>query len=454
MRGRLRTTGSRRRRATAVALSVATVGALALVGCSEDPPATSTSQGKTAAATCQGAELFTCAKDSTIGPYVPAKPTKATGKPLVIGMVNQENTAAGSYPELSQAVQAGIEFVNEQLGGVGGRPLELEVCNTEFSAEGSTSCGQQFSEEKVPLVLGGIDVFGNAIETLGRNGIPYLGGIPVSVQSVQAPNSFQWSGGTWGAAVAFAQHAATKAKAKRVSIVYGEFGSITHSAEVAQQVLDGYGVKVQLVPYPILDTDITSALNAAKASDPDAIFLLAADTGCKAGFDSIKALGIDAAKYFVGACAAPTIIDDLPTGETNGTLLNVEGPISRSHPNPDFAFYAGVIQQYGDGLDPVGAGTVSYRAFMNTYVLMRKLADADKQITPKAITDLIREQKDEPSFAGHPYTCDGKQFAGLPAMCSPQQILGRMQERKLFQASEWIDVGAIYQESGGVQGAD
>ena len=61
-------------------------------------------------------------------------------------MINQENTPAGSFPELSQAVQAAIEFVNTELGGVDGRPIELEVCNTEFTAEGSTSCGQQFVE--------------------------------------------------------------------------------------------------------------------------------------------------------------------------------------------------------------------------------------------------------------------------------------------------------------------
>ena len=444
---------TRRGRAAAAALAVVAVAALALVGCSEDPPVPE-AQGKVRATGCEGAKLLGCAEESMIGPYVPAEPTKATGKPIVLGMVNQENTAAGSYPELSQAVQAGIEFVNEQMGGVGGRPLELEVCNTEFSAEGSTACGQQFAEQGVPAVLGGIDVFGNAIDVLGRNGIPYLGGIPVSVQSVKAKNSFQWSGGTWGAAVAFAEHAATQAHAKRVSIIYGEFGSITHSAEVAEQVLDGYGVKTQLVPYPILDTDISAALNAAKASKPDAIFLLAADTGCKAGFDGIKALDIDAAKYFVGACAAPTIIDDLPTEETNGTLLNVEGPISRSNPSPDFTFYAAVIDQYGKGLDPIGAGTVSFRAFMNTYALLRMLADDGKDVTASSITQLIRQQKDAPSFAGHPYTCDGKQFDGLPAMCSPQQILGRMRDRQLFQVGDWIDVGAIYQDDGSGQGGD
>ena len=431
-------------RAGVLAVAVSALVGTTVSACSEAAPKATQTQTTPVTAGCAGdAALFACARRSTIGPYVPASPGAASGRPLVLGMVNQENTPAGSYPELSQAVQAAVAFVNHDLGGVGGRPVKVEVCNTGFSAEGSTTCAQQFVEAHVPAVLGGIDVFGNAVDTLARNGIPYLGGIPVSTQSVTDANSFQWSGGTWGAAVAFAQHAATQLHAKRVSIVYGEFGSITDSAKVGQAVLARYGVKAQLVPYPILATDISSALAAAATTKPDAIFVLAADAGCKAGFDGLATLGLHAAKYFVGACASPAIIDQLPTAETDGTYFNVEGPITQAHPDADFAFYSAVIHRYGKGLDPIGAGTVSFRAFMDVYALLRQLADAGKGITAASLTDLIRRQKDAPSFAGHPYTCDGRQFPRLRAMCSPQQVLGQMHDRVLSQVGGWIDVGTI-----------
>ena len=42
---------------------------------------------------------------------------------------------------------------------------------------------------------------------------------------------------------------------------------------------------------------------------------------------------------------------------------------------------------------------------------------------PSTILDLARSSVDEPSFWGHPYTCDGRQVPGLPALCAPQQIL-------------------------------
>jgi branched-chain amino acid transport system substrate-binding protein len=243
--------------------------------------------------------------------------------------------------------------------------------------------------------------------------------------------------------VAFAEHAATELGAERVSIVFGEFGSITHSAEVGQAVLEDHGVQVQLVPYPIMATDISSALNAADRSDPDAIFILAADAGCKAGFDGLHALDTDAATYFVGACASPAIIEAAGPAKTDGAIFNVEGPVGADNqPNADFDLYAAVVERYADGLDPVGAGTVSFRAFMNLYAILRQL---DGDITSARITETLRAQVDAPSFMGHRYTCDGEQFAGLPAMCSPQQVLAHMTDGALAQISDWIDVGEIYQ---------
>lgn len=426
---------------------------LGLAACSEPEvtgggPGSEGTQGTQVDGDCGGDRLLDCARTSSIGAFVPDEPVEADGDPIVLGMVNQENTPGGSYPELSQAAEAAIGFVNEQLGGIDGRPIRLEVCNTGFSTEGSTSCGQRFVDEGVPVVLGGLDVFGGAIEVLADNDIPYAGGIPISTPSVQSPNSFQWSGGTWGATVAFAEYASTELDAERASIVYGEFGSIAESAEYGRTVLEARGVETQLVPYPILATDVASPLQAAATSDPDAVFLLTADTGCKASFDALRTLDLRAQKFFFGACAAPSIIDLVDTEATDGTIFNVEGPVSEGAggevADADLELYDAVVERYGDGLNPIGAGTVSFRSFMNLWVVMSELG-ADG-LDAAAIDAALRDQVDTPSFMGHPYTCDGEQFEGLPAMCSPQQILAKMDDRELTQLGGWVDVGQIYGE--------
>ena len=425
-----------------VAIALASV---ALSGCSEDrttdSSSTTTAVENSRAADCT--DLLECARLSSIDSAVPDQPTKATGEPITLGMINQENTPVGSYPELSAATRAAITFVNDELGGVNGRPVELDVCNTKFSAEGSTACAQQFVEAKVPAVLGGIDVFGNGIDTLGDNGIPFVGGIPVSTQSVTSANSFQWSGGTWGATIAFANHAATVLKAQRVAIIYGEFGSIADSAKVGETVLKQLGVtQVQLVPYPITATDLTSPLQAAAAGNPDALIVLAADTGCKAAYDGIETVGIEAQVYFVGACATPKILAEAGPTKTEGAMFNVEGSIRRDTPDPDFSLYDAVAAKYGKDFNPVGAGTVAFRSFMNLYRVLVDLPE--DQITPAAITAALKSQVDAPSFMGHTSTCDGHQLKGLPALCSPQQILAQLKDGQLTQISDWVDVGAIY----------
>lgn len=400
-----------------------------------------------AAGGCDPEALLACASASSISTLVPDTVTKATGTPITLGMINQENTPVGSFPELSQAVRAAMDFVNAQLGGVDGHPLDLELCNTKFSAEGSTACGQQFATSGVPAVLGGIDVFGNGIDVLAENKIPFVGGIPVSTQSVTSPNSFQWSGGTWGATVAFASYAASDLHAKSAAIIYGDFGSVADGANYGRRTLEQLGVdSVAMIPYPIISTDLGSPIQAAAASDPDVVFMLTADTGCTAAMDAVANSTMKAKVFYTGACASPSIVQVAGPAKTNGAIFNVEGPINRADPSPDTNLYTGVLKAYGDGLEPIGSATVSFRAFMNLYVVMRDLA-ADggaEKVTAAAITKSLKSTVDATSFMGHDYTCNGEQFDGLPAMCSPQQILGEMHDGQLDQLGTWIDVGTIY----------
>jgi len=421
------------------AASAALLLATAATSCSENREAQVTSV--TTKVSCSATELMACAQASSISDLVPAAPKKASGEPIKIGMVNQENTPAGSFPELSQSTQGFVSWINAEMGGVHGRPLELEVCNTGFSAEGSTACGEQFALADVPVVLGGIDVFGNAIDTLGDNGIPYVGGVPVSEQSMKAANSFQWSGGSWGSAVAFATYAAETLDVKSVAIVYGDFGSIADGARAGQEVLQAAGVAdVVMVPFPILTTDMASPLQAAMATGPDAIIILAADSACKAAFDASNAMGISAAMFYTGACAAPTITEAAGNEATEGAYFSVEGPVNRENPDADNQLYTSVMAAYAPDLDPIGVATVSARSMMNLFSVL-SLTKPD-QVDAESITALLRSQRNAPSFMGHDYTCDGKQFPGLPAACSPQQILVRMHDGKLEQVGGWIDVGA------------
>jgi branched-chain amino acid transport system substrate-binding protein len=51
-------------------------------------------------------------------------------EPVVVGYVNQEG-GVPAFPEATAATEAAVEYINAELGGIGGHPLELKHCSVQ-----------------------------------------------------------------------------------------------------------------------------------------------------------------------------------------------------------------------------------------------------------------------------------------------------------------------------------
>ncbi len=374
---------------------------------------------------------------------VPDKPLPAgSGPSIKLGMINQENTPLGSFPELRLGAEAAVKLINTELGGIDGRPLELIPCVTTFSVEKSQACAQDLIQKQVVGITGGIDVTSTgSIPVLEQNNMPYLGGIPINFEEMKSPISFQFSGGSPGAMVAFAKHA-SDAGAKKVVVLYGDYPPIKASAlDYGVGTLKKLGVQdVTEVPFSILTTDFLPIITKANENHPDAILVAAADTACEPAMRTAKELGVTAKMYFVGACAAPSIAEKLGADAVNGKIFNIESDIAPD--NAEAAIYFAAVANYGDPhLPAASAATISFRNVMNIYSLMKEIG-ADK-VSPATLLETVRKAKNRPSFNGHPYTCDGTQIKELPSMCAAHQILVERQGDALKPLGGWIDVPKI-----------
>lgn len=375
---------------------------------------------------------------------IPAQPKKAgTGEPIKIGMINQENTPLGSFPELRLGAKAAVDFINAELGGVDGRPIELIPCITTFSVEKSRACAQDLVGQQVVAVTGGIDITSNgSIPVLEQNQMPYVGGIPINFDEMRSPISFQFSGGVPGAFTAFAYDAATRLKAKKVAVTYGDYASIKAAGvDYGVGTLRKLGVTdVADLPFPVTTTDFLPVLTKANEGNPDAIILGAADTACAPAMKTARDLKITAKLYLVGSCAAPTIAQQVGEDAVDGKIFNIEGP--KGNDDPEAKLYFDVVAKYGDPqLPAASAATISFRSVFNLYAAL--LAIGPDKITKPAILDYFRTTKDHPSFTGHAYTCDRQQIPDLPALCAPQQILVERRNQSIVGLTDWIDVPAL-----------
>ncbi|MEE2768031.1 MAG: ABC transporter substrate-binding protein [Actinomycetota bacterium] len=365
-------------------------------------------------------------------------------QPLRIGFLNQENSPAGSFPEARAAAEAAVRWVNQELGGVNGRPIELEVCITDFTVEKSQACAQQMVMAGVVAVTTGIDVGSTgSIPIFEENEIPVIGGIPANMVDMASPLAFYFSGGVPGGYAGFIGHAVEHFGASRIVLAHGEFESFTVSArDYGAAVATALGMEVELIPFPLFTFDFLPVLTKAAEFEPDAVVVAAADLSCAPIMKTMIDLGIDAQLYLVGACAAEEILE-VAGNAADSVLFNGENPLEVTL---EGTIYEEVIEQYAT--EPAGGvGTVSMRGFLNLYALLSELgSEADSR---EALLALIRSAVDRPSFWGHPYTCDGQQVPGLPALCAPQQTIFSIAEGELVPAHEgWIDTPALFAQLG------
>jgi hypothetical protein len=75
----------------------------------------------------------------------------ASGDPITIGYVNSEDY----FPENTIGLNAAIEFINNELGGAAGRPLQAVACKISVAEDGA-KCGTEMANNPdVAMVLTG-----------------------------------------------------------------------------------------------------------------------------------------------------------------------------------------------------------------------------------------------------------------------------------------------------------
>ncbi len=376
-----------------------------------------------------------------------ASPADTAAEPVVVGMINQEDTPIGSFPEMRHAVEAAVAWINAELGGVGGRPIRLETCITDFAVEQSQACAQRLVQQGAVAVMSGIDITSSgSVPVLQQNGVPLVSAVPTTLAELRGDGVFSFSGGVTGAYVAFAADAAANG-AESIALAFGDFDSFSVPArEYGATVAERLGLEVTLIPFPIVTTDFLPVVRAAIDSGADAVAIGAADSACAPVMTTLADLGYAGRVYLVGACAAGEILGSVHDAVQAGVIFNSEGPVESG---TDGELFLAVTERYSP--DPAGgAGTVAFRAAMNLWRVLDEVA-ATARPTPALVGERLRGAVASPSFWGHPYTCDGRQVPGMPALCSPQQTLFRLPDDSgtfVPVSDGWIDVPALVASTG------
>jgi branched-chain amino acid transport system substrate-binding protein len=364
----------------------------------------------------------------------------AAASHIVIGYAGEEGTAS-SAPDYRLGAEAAVAYINDQLGGIKGHPLELRKCSISSEEQGQSCATQLLNDADVKLVNFGLSTIGNSSFWSTLNGTkPAVLDAPVDPSDFGVKNGVSFSPGVpvgIAAQAVFIQKQLPEVKS--VAIVFGDFPAARTAAELlVKPRLDKAGITTHEVPIPAAATgpDVQAALAAAGAQNVDAIILENTPGQCNASYDGLKALAIDKPVITTFLCAGQAMFQHLKDlGEPSAFPTNWYFGGSGYTPFiPDeesgMKTYVAAMRKYAD---PKADLTIAVAGF----VPMMTIAKLLNQIGPDNLTPQTFAAA-AAAFGGPQMGEPGEQKCGysplFPVLC------GKLVGFEKFEGGKWVSV--------------
>ena len=299
--------------------------------------------------------------------YTSGTAGEASGEPIKLGYVTQEV----SFPEASLGIEAAVEYVNAELGGATGRPIELVECHVA-SAEDASRCGAEMAnnDEIVAVLTGALTVGNKDLYDALDGNKPVLLGPGLTIDDFITPVGVTYTAGTTGVIQGLASFTITDLAPTSVAVVFVDNAGGQAAANVLlKPALDAAGVTSTLVA--VAETasapDVASALQAAGADTADVLISILGVTGCIASYDALRSLDISPTVVTTGLCSGTPVTTHLADIGVEGDVPDgwyFGGP-GYDYFRPDYESgmetYVAKVHEYGE---PVGgASIIEYTGF-------------------------------------------------------------------------------------------
>ncbi|MSZ37572.1 MAG: ABC transporter substrate-binding protein, partial [Actinobacteria bacterium] len=227
----------------------------------------------------------------------------ASGDSIKIGYVNQEDY----FPENTIGINAAVEFINNELGGAAGRPLEIVPCNIAVAEDGA-KCGTEFANNAdiAAVVTGTILVGNKELYDALNTKKPVIIGNGVTSDDFTTAAGSAFTAGSPGVVAGMAGFVVSQlGDVKNVAIIAGNNAAGIAGADLLfKPVIEKAGIAYTFVGVDDTATaaDVESEMTAVGADTADVVVLIVTLQQCINVYDASKALGIDPVIVATGLC--------------------------------------------------------------------------------------------------------------------------------------------------------
>ena len=294
--------------------------------------------------------LAACGSDAAEDEAGSARPTgpTPTGDPVRIMVIGAANHPILTQQNMFDAAQAKVDYVNDS-GGIGGRPLELIVCDANLDPNLEAGCLEEAVSENVSAIVGALLVFTTDYSNLEAAQIPLVATQTLSPGEINYPHAFLLGNG-----VVFFKAMATLAAddgVKQVAVTYPDTGTGAFGGELVTEVLEARDVEiVTSLAHAATGTDRSAEAATLVAEDPEAVVLAGSTETVIPLIQAIRQTGYDGEIYSYSSALPPTAVEELGDAGEGIRLIGRGRFLSDEHEK---------VQQYRDDvLNYAPEGTV------------------------------------------------------------------------------------------------
>ena len=281
-----------------------------------------------------------------IGGSGAADPSKS---PIKIGYFNQQGGAVEVTDTNITGVNAAIKYINEEAGGIGGHPLEVETCYIANTEEEGQQCGQKFANDKdiVAIETGPTFIGTESFYAAVAGSKPVVAGVSVSPADTVQDKAAVLFGGAKYILAPYATFARDTLKVKSAALIYPEGAGEDEGAAGQASAFEAAGIPTKVVSYPANTPDLTVPLIAAGAQNVDLVMPVINPNDCVKFAQATRQLGIPDEKVLaspicINADVAAGLGGDLPKW-----LYAVASSLSIDPTDPSVPPYTDILKAQG-----------------------------------------------------------------------------------------------------------
>lgn len=420
---------------------VAAACVMTLVACGDDD------SGSDASGTTTGDAATTAAGAATTGAATTAAGEQATGEPIVIGIYTPADNQSFTAPELIDGAEAAVEYVNNQLGGIGGRPIQLESCTTDYTPPGLTACVNELFQKDPLIIIPGPDAGALSVQpTIDATGIPLIGGASFTPPEYTSPTRALFNG--WSASLfpAMVHFAISELQATNLAALALDLPS---NAFIRALFMDAPATAAGIpaptpVNAPVGSADLTATFAAALDTNPDA--LLAYGLPCQPAFQAYSSLGTDVPMIMPDNCGDPDTLAAAGDAADGVYFVGLYKGAEVFPDDPDVVLYNEVMAEEAPDAADTDFSRGGFGTIMNIHELLDEMDPAS--LTHESVLAAFKATADQPSFLNVPYSCSAPPVANFPGICAGSAFLVQFVDGTVTKLSDYVAMDTLWGAAG------